>query len=123
MFADLSASGGSKVTDDFAAWRLIFNTLKQEGKVVTNSQSKLITTYHMVRARIFIVVTNTPAESPVKKPTTKFGSPDACMTAVIDVVSTVTLIRAFEVKISMQPCFVIASSGVGHCLFKLIVLP
>ena len=85
MSADLSASDGSKVTDDFAAWRLIFNPLKQEGKVGT----------------------------------TEFGSPDACVT-VIDVVSRV---RTSEVKISMQPCLVIAFSGVGHCLFNLTVLP
>ena len=59
----------------------------------------------------------------MKKLTTKYGSFDACVIAVTDVVSTVTLIRAFEVKISMQPCLVIALSGVGHCLFNLIVLP
>ena len=87
---------------------------------MTNSQSKLITTYHdIVRATIITVATNTPAESPVKKPTTKFGSPDTCMT-VIDVVS---IERTSEVKIAMQSCLVIALSGVGHCLFNLTVLP
>ena len=86
---------------------------------MTNSQSKLITAYHIVRATIITVVTNTPAESPVKKPTTKFGSPDTCMTD-IDVVS---IVRASEVKIAMQPCLVIALSCVGHCLFNLTALP
>ena len=108
MSADLSFSGGAK----------IFLILIIEKKFIMTGDETSTGTHNNIIRAIISANNNTPVVSPAKKPATKVGLDFS----VIDVVSSVTLIRVSKVN-SMQPFLVIALSNMGHCLFNLIALP
>ena len=106
MSADLSSSSGAKIF------------LIEKKFIMTGDETSTGTYNNIIRANIS-ADNNTPVVSPAKKPATKVGLDFS----VIDVVSSVTLIRVSKVN-SMQPFLLIAlSERDGHCLFNFTALP